>query len=129
MSFVSKRIQVVANVIPGSSKARDPSKAVPVGLSAAQRKNEKRREKKKVDLDREATESPAMEQAAPLGEKEIIEKKIKAVNKKLRQIQDLEAKKAAGNELDSLQQVKLDSKEVLETELGDLEAEALINDF
>ena len=45
------------------------------------------------------------------------QKKIKALQKKLRSIEELEIKAEAGEELDKQQQSKLDSKKLCETEL------------
>eukprot|EP00164_Ancoracysta_twista_P005641 GFYU01007734.1.p1 GENE.GFYU01007734.1~~GFYU01007734.1.p1 ORF type:complete len:595 (-),score=188.43 GFYU01007734.1:275-2059(-) len=121
--------------VPGASGARVIPGLVPGGPGTEDKpsksalKNKKKREAKlkKAEEESAATSTPAPAQpAAPKKAEDMTpeeaEKKLKALNKKLRQIDSLKEKKAAGETLEETQVQKLASEGDLKKEAKALEA-------
>jgi len=130
-----------AGVVGADADAEAKAKAA----SATARKNEKRKEKKKAaesgnsiaaDGDAEPVSASAEAAAVPApaaapaaapsadksGEPSAVEKKIKGLQKKLRQIDELEEKKANGATLNAEQTAKIAAREDIEAEVAKWES-------
>jgi len=101
----------------------------PKPATQAAKKNEKRKEKKKVeggaDTPAAADSTPAVANAPSAekhGEPSEVEKKVKALKKKLRQIDDLEEKKAAGATMNAEQNAKIAARADIDAEIAKWES-------
>ncbi|KAJ3318832.1 hypothetical protein HDV06_007013 [Boothiomyces sp. JEL0866] len=104
-SFKSKSVESVKNYIPGTTRTRDEVKPKKV-------KKEKAVEPKIVEQKPEL-----VKQDSGLDK----EKRLKQLNKKLRQIQEIEQKQKDGKSLEPEQIAKLETKSAIEQEIKELQ--------
>eukprot|EP01094_Clydonella_sp_ATCC50884_P021431 TRINITY_DN4720_c1_g1_i1.p1 TRINITY_DN4720_c1_g1~~TRINITY_DN4720_c1_g1_i1.p1 ORF type:complete len:609 (-),score=196.72 TRINITY_DN4720_c1_g1_i1:415-2208(-) len=128
--------QVKASAKPQKVKTAKPDTKVeakvPVGFTPVAKKPKKK--KKKGGASKEGEASPAKEAAAPAFTFDVVTstaeaddvakaKRVKALNKKLRQIAELKEKREAGLELNAAQITKLEGEAALLEELSELEGD------
>jgi len=106
-------------LVPGQAKSKQPS--------AKAQKRRKQKAKKEEDVKKEeAAEkekkiAKSAQPAVDLSDKDAVSKRVKALKKKLRQVEQLREKEQSGEELDEAQQEKLTHETSLKEEIDSLE--------
>jgi len=108
-----------SNYVPGQGKAKPASKAAKKRKTKAKKAEDaKKEEEAKAEEEKEKKKQPAQ---VDLSDKDAVVKKIKALKKKLRQVEQLREKLSGGEELDAAQKEKLEQEVPLAEEILNLE--------